>query len=273
MTSIAENVTSDFRIFPTLKLALSIVLKHYIPFTLLAFLYQLPNLLNIFYGPGNYDFFSPDLYFNLKYGAVILGFILINYALNIIITRVTFQNLTGIKTGLVNCLVSHSLKKSSLIFLGIIYVLHSGLKVLVIVSYSYMNMEPSTMVTIIQFLSLLAFITAIFFYVLIPVLIIEKLSIKGSLKKSLELSKGNYLSIVGILLFTIVLKYILQTIYQLLLTMNFLPITGSEIAIIVPGMIEAFTFVYSIVIVTVSYHFLILSKEPKSTNQVAAVFD
>jgi hypothetical protein len=106
----------------------------------------------------------------------------------------------------------------------------------------------------------------ILFWVVIPVAVVERPGPIESLKRSMELTKGNRWRILGIILLLIVISIGVNIVSAILM---FLPFIGW----ILQALLSAFVAVFSAVLVAVGYYKLRVAKEGIGIGDIARVFD
>jgi hypothetical protein len=107
----------------------------------------------------------------------------------------------------------------------------------------------------------------IIFWVVIPVAVVERPGPVASLKRSIELTKGNRWRILGIVLLLIVISIGVSLISIVFMFLG--PIIGG----IVQGLLNAVVTVFSAVLVAVGYYKLRVAKEGVDIGDIAKVFD
>jgi len=130
---------------------------------------------------------------------------------------------------------------------------------------------------IMGFLLMIGFILLIFpgfmlytmWFVGLPVCVVERLGPWSSLKRSAELTKGERWKIFGLLILLMIGGAIVSGMIQLTLV----PLGGAVIALIGKLIVNGFCAAFSSVIVAVTYHDLRVAKEGIDIEQIASVFD
>jgi hypothetical protein len=107
----------------------------------------------------------------------------------------------------------------------------------------------------------------IVFWVVIPVAVVERPGPVASLKRSIELTKGNRWRILGVILLLFVISIgvgLISAVFMFL---------GQVIGEIVQGLLNAVVTVFSAVLVAVGYYKLRVAKEGIDIGDIAKVFD
>jgi hypothetical protein len=107
----------------------------------------------------------------------------------------------------------------------------------------------------------------IIFWVVIPVAVVERPGPVASLKRSIELTKGNRWRILGIILLLFVISIGIGIISMVFMFLG--PIIGG----IIQGLLNAVFMVFSAVLVAVGYYQLRVAKEGVDIGDIAKVFD
>jgi hypothetical protein len=107
----------------------------------------------------------------------------------------------------------------------------------------------------------------IIFWVVIPVAVVERPGPVASLKRSIELTKGNRWRILGIILLLFVISIGIGIISMVFMFLG--PIIGG----IIQGLLNAVFMVFSAVLVAVGYYRLRVAKEGVDIGDIAKVFD
>lgn len=110
-------------------------------------------------------------------------------------------------------------------------------------------------------------------YVALPVAVVERPGVLGSLRRSRELTKGNRWQIFALF----IVAYVVSSLLQMLGGFANLAVAGlTDIAIIgeLPGLLTTvLSYAWSAVLSAVAYHQLRIAKDGVDAEEIAAVFD
>ncbi len=246
-----QEPITDFRVGSILGRSFSVLIKNIVPFGLLAIILFLPNtLFNIYVtngGPAANSLFSIA-------GAIgsIIG-TLLSYLLTAALVYGTFKSLKNEPAGMGDIL-SKGLSTMLPVF-GVALI--TGIAVGI-----------GFFLLIIPGIVLLTML-----YVVVPVAVIERPGVFASISRSIELTKGFRLRILGLVVLLYILIFVPAAMLGFVFSDEFLAgniSPGYLIASLIPS---ALITALSSVVVTIAYHDLRAVKEGADVTQLAAVFD
>ncbi|KKJ76890.1 hypothetical protein WH95_10715 [Kiloniella litopenaei] len=256
MSNFNENVAGQFSLGDTLGTTFNILMKRFIPLNLIVLIFQLPMLIwSVSSGLFTASVENPEIvlstYSNQFVWIMIVSTIL-SFASAAAVVYGVFLDITGRDISIGECL-----SKSLSVLVPVIL---SGL-------LAYVIILLGTVLLVVP-----GIFAAICFFVVIPVVVVERPGIFASLGRSADLTKGNRWSILGLFLVIMLIAIVLGFISNFI-TIFFVGTSLNVIAIVISTVVQVITTTFFLIVGAVTYNNLRNSKEGVSSGEIAAVFD
>ncbi len=267
------GMRAEFRIGGVLGKGFSILFSNIVPFGILALLITAPTPIFTLLTGTQVMTVEGEVSENLTTGGLVT--LLIEFALTFLLTAAltygTFQELRGRRASLGDCIGRGLGLILPVVGASIVVVLIFAAGGMVIALIVGLGMAAIPFLGIIVLL--IAFAVGVYVYIgfwlVIPVVVVERPPILASLGRSWELVKGYRWSIFAILFVVGIVQGIAGFIVGLLGTASSLGLPW----LMISWAVSAFVYALYAVVATVGYHDLRAAKEGIGINEIAAVFD
>ncbi|WP_120495244.1 hypothetical protein [Kiloniella sp. EL199] len=256
MSNLNESVVGQFNIGDTLATTFSVFLKRFIPLNLLVLIFQLPMLIwSVSSGLFTASVENPEAVLNTmgnQFIWIMIVSTIMSFASAAAVVYGVFLDITGRNINIGECL-----SKSLSVLVPVIL---SGL-------LAYIAIVIGIVLLIVP-----GIFAAICFFVVIPVVVVERPGIFASLGRSADLTKGNRWSILGLFLIIMVIAIVLGFVSNFI-TIFFVGTSLSVVAIVISTVVQVITTTFFLIVGAVTYNNLRNSKEGVSSGEIASVFD
>ena len=239
---------SEFRVASVIERTFSVILQNLVPFVILSLIVYIPLVVLALMQPGEAD---PQVVGVVAAVDSVLQLFL-PLLMMAAVTYGTVQSLRGMRAGVGDCLS---------------YGLSRILPVLGVAVLMWLALAVGMLLLVLPFFFVLTLL-----FVAIPVSVVERPGVLGSLQRSAALTKGYRLKIFGLVLVMTLLLFVIMVPTAFGMALLTAGVGSASVGVALGVLVSAVISLIPAVMAAVVYHDLRLAKEGIDTEQLAAVF-
>ncbi len=239
---------SEFRVASVIERTFSVIFQNLVPFVILSLIVYIPLVVLALMQPGEAD---PQVVGVVAAVDSVLQLFL-PLLMMAAVTYGTVQSLRGMRAGVGDCLS---------------YGLSRILPVLGVAVLMWLALAVGMLLLVLPFFFVLTLL-----FVAIPVSVVERPGVLGSLQRSAALTKGYRLKIFGLVLVMTLLLFVIMVPTAFGMALLTAGVGSASVGVALGVLVSAVISLIPAVMAAVVYHDLRLAKEGIDTEQLAAVF-